>query len=190
MESSIEENSIKPVNKLRERFEALAASSSTKSGNSPTHDLDEQPPVATPQEASPNLSPRPQGLKSLRPPSSPTPNTSSSLKKSPESDISNDAEDMLTPTQIRAPSPSMGRKPGLRPPPPPPPERSGTLRSKSSADSVGSAKKLTPIGVYRKPPPPPPFHGQSGHVASLSVGDLVTPNNAGDTLSVRSLDTS
>ncbi|KAB5595370.1 hypothetical protein CTheo_1242 [Ceratobasidium theobromae] len=194
MESTIEENSIKPVNKLRERFEALAISSSNKPGSSPNNDHDEQVPI-TGQEAttSANASPRASGLHALRSVStstSPTPSTSIILKKGSESDISNDADEFLTPTLVRASSPlSVGRKIGLKPPPPPPPERTA-LRSKSSADSVGSLKKMTPVGVHRKPPPPPPAHGQPGHAASLSVGDLVNQINALDSATFRSLDTS
>ncbi|KAG8725968.1 hypothetical protein FRC12_023839 [Ceratobasidium sp. 428] len=198
MEPTIEDKSIKPVNKLRERFEALAASSSsTKSSVSPSgQDQDEE--FHTTQEAT-NASPRLTGLYNLRvvsTSSSSIPNTSIVLKKSSESDTSN--EEVPTPvhevpTQLRSVSPSIGRKPGLKPPPPPPPpDRAGSLRNKTSTDSVGSLKKAPPLGVYRKPPPPPPqFLGsQSGHAASLSVGDLVNQINVGNGPSFRSLDTS
>ncbi|CEL59752.1 putative inositol polyphosphate 5-phosphatase C9G1,10c OS=Schizosaccharomyces pombe (strain 972 / ATCC 24843) GN=SPAC9G1.10c PE=1 SV=2 [Rhizoctonia solani AG-1 IB] len=112
------------------------------------------------------------------------------LKKGSESDASNDPDEAPTPTQIRASPPPISRKPGLKPPPPPPPERTSTLKSKSSTDSVGSVKGLTPMGVHRKPPPPPPLHGQHGHMASLSVGDLINHPSTTSTPSFRSLDTS
>ncbi|CUA69348.1 putative inositol polyphosphate 5-phosphatase C9G1,10c [Schizosaccharomyces pombe 972h-] [Rhizoctonia solani] len=189
MDSTIEENSIKPVNKLRERFEALAASSSTKPSSSNTNDHED---ASTRDDTTPNASPRRNGLPALRPSSivsSPGRSSSLVLKKGSESDTSNGPDEAPTPTQIRASPPPINRKPGLKPPPPPPPERTSTLKSKSSADSVNSTKVLTPIGVHRKPPPPPPVHGQHGHMASLSVGDLVQINTA-NTPSFRSLDTS
>ncbi|QRW16208.1 endonuclease/exonuclease/phosphatase family protein [Rhizoctonia solani] len=159
MDSNIEENSIKPVNKLRERFEALAASSTTKAGGSHSNDHEEGLPTGG--DTMPNASPRRNGLANLRPSSivsSPGRNSSVMLKKDTESDASNDIDEAPTPTQIRASPPPISRKPGLKPPPPPPPERTSTLKSKSSTDSVVSSKGLTPIGVHRKPPPPPPLH--------------------------------
>jgi hypothetical protein len=195
MEPTIEEKSIKPVNKLRERFEALAASSAPQKPTS-FLDSDHQEQLSTiAQETTTNASPRASGLFGLRPIStvaSPTPSISL-LKKGSESDTSNDVEELPTPTptQVHAsPPPSIGRKLGLKPPPPPPPERSATLRSKSSADSVGSVRKMTPVGVHRKPPPPPSIHSQPGHAASLSVGDLVNQINTADGTSFRSLNTS
>ncbi|KAF8681189.1 phosphatidylinositol dephosphorylation [Rhizoctonia solani] len=191
MDSNIEENSIKPVNKLRERFEALAASSTTKAGGSHSNDHEEGLPTGG--DTMPNASPRRNGLANLRPSSivsSPGRNSSVMLKKDTESDASNDIDEAPTPTQIRASPPPISRKPGLKPPPPPPPERTSTLKSKSSTDSVVSSKGLTPIGVHRKPPPPPPLHSQHGHMASLSVGDLTSHLSATSTPSFRSLDTS
>ncbi|CAE6510720.1 unnamed protein product [Rhizoctonia solani] len=191
MDPTIEENSIKPVNKLRERFEALAASSATKPSNSHANDHEEA--SSTGGDTTPSASPRRNGLPALRPSSivsSPGRNSSIMLKKGSESDASNDLDETPTPTQIRASPPPIGRKLGLKPPPPPPPERTSTLKSKSSADSVSSTKGLAPAGVHRKPPPPPPLHGQQGHMASLSVGDLVYQINTTNTPSFRSLDTS
>ncbi|CAE6528242.1 unnamed protein product [Rhizoctonia solani] len=185
MDPTIEENSIKPVNKLRERFEALAASSSTKSSSLHANDHED---VSTGNDTTPNASPRRNGLSALRPSSmisSPGRSSSLTLKKGSESD----PDDTPTPTQNRASPPSINRKLGLKPPPPPPPERTSTLKSKSSTDSVNSTKWLAPAGVHRKPPPPPPAHGQYGHMASLSVGDLVQINTA-NTPSIRSLDAS
>ena len=144
--------------------------------------------VSTGGDTAANASPRRNGLPALRPSSvvsSPGRSSSLTLKKGSESDI----DEAPTPTQIRASPPPINRKPGLKPPPPPPPERASTLNSKSSTDSVNSSKGLTPVGVYRKPPPPPPVHGQHGHMASLSVGDLVQINTA-NTPSIRSLDAS
>lgn len=191
MDSTIEENSIKPVNKLRERFEALAASSGTKPSNS--HATDHEETSSTGGDTTPNASPRRNGLPPLRPSSivsSPGRNASLMLKKGSESDASVDPDEAPTPTQIRASPPPINRKLGLKPPPPPPPERTSTLRSKSSTDSVNSAKGLTPVGVHRKPPPPPPVQGQPGHMASLSVGDLVHPITTTNNSLFRSLDTS
>ncbi|QRV87833.1 endonuclease/exonuclease/phosphatase family protein [Ceratobasidium sp. AG-Ba] len=197
METTIEDNSIKPVNKLRERFEALAASSSSnKTGASQSsHDHEDEPqPTQEAMGASPRLS----GLYNLRSVSasaSSIPNASTVLKKSSESDTSNEEVSTLVneiSPSTRPGSPTVGRKPGLKPPPPPPPDRSAILRNKASTDSVGSAKKSIPaLGVYRKPPPPPPSTGsQPGHVASLSVGDLVNQINVSNMPSFRSLDTS
>jgi hypothetical protein len=190
MDGKIEEKSIKPVNKLRERFEALAASSAAKPSGSHVSDHEE---ASTGAETIPSASPRRNGLPSLRPSSilsSPGRNPSVVLKKGSESDASNDPDEAPTPTQIRASPPPISRKPGLKPPPPPPPERTSTLKSKSSTDSVGSVKGPTPMGVHRKPPPPPPLHGQHGHMASLSVGDLINHPSTTSTPSFRSLDTS
>ena len=187
MEHGIEENPIKPVGKLRQRFEALAAStSSVKSGTLANNEHEEGSSSA--QSLPPNESPRLSVLHGLRSTSSLDPNihANPSLKQNFESDISNG--EVLTPTQPRAVSPVfVGR---LKPPPPPPPDRAASLRTKSSADSVGSLKKPTLAGVYRKPPPPPPLHAQPGHVASLSVGDLVSQINVGNNPSFRSLDAS
>ncbi|KAG8720290.1 hypothetical protein FRC08_000650 [Ceratobasidium sp. 394] len=198
MESAVEDNSIKPVNKLRERFEALAASSASKPNTSQAGHEHEDEAQAT--QGATNASPRLAGLYNLRTvsvSSSSVPNTSVFLKKSSESDTSN--EEVFTPlnevppsAQPRPTSPTIGRKPGLKPPPPPPPDRPSTLRNKTSADSVGSQKKPAPLGVYRKPPPPPPtfLGGQPGHVASFSVGDLVNQINVGNGPHFRSLDAS
>ncbi|KAG8742357.1 hypothetical protein FRC10_001638 [Ceratobasidium sp. 414] len=197
MEPTIEDNSIKPVNKLRERFEALAASPSSKPSASQTgHEHDDEPQTA---RGATNASPRLAELYNLRTvsASSSVPNTSVLLKKGSESDTSN--EEISTPlnevppsAQARLTSPTVGRKPGLKPPPPPPPDRPGPLRNKASTDSVGSQQKSAPLGVYRKPPPPPPpfLNSQSGHAASLSVGDLVNQMNVGGGPSFRSLNTS
>lgn len=187
MEHGIEENPIRPVGKLRERFEALAASTSpAKSGTLIGNEYDEG--SSTVQPAAPNESPRLSALYGLRSTSALDPNfhATTSLKQNPESDIPNG--EALTPTQPRAVSPLLAGR--LKPPPPPPPDRTTSLRPKSSADSIGSLKKPTLAGVHRKPPPPPPLHAQPGHIASLSVGDLVSQISTGNGPSFRSLDTS
>lgn len=186
MEHGVEENPIKPVGKLRERFEALATStSSVKSGASTNSEHEERSPVAQPSV--PNESPRLSALRGLRNTSGLDTNVhiNSPLKQNLETGLPN--AEALTPTQ-RPVSPLFAGR--LKPPPPPPPDRTASLQSKSSADSVGSHKKPTLAGVYRKPPPPPPLHAQPGHVASLSVGDLVSQISANNGPSFRSLDTS
>jgi hypothetical protein len=201
MEPSIEDKPIKPVNKLRERFEALAVSSSSNKPNASHGGSDHVEESSTTHEAT-NASPRLTAsglynLRSISASSSSIPNTSNFLKKSSASDTSNDevptpTHEVPTPTQARTASSSVSRKSGLRAPPPPP-DRSILLRTKTSADSVGSPKKPTAAGVYRKPPPPPPppsLGSQPGHVASLSVGDLVNQINIGNNPSFRSLDAS